>query len=122
MKFTEDLSSSKLNHITGFGQGYVIVQNKKINTAHIIAPDGLVSWNVNTHTELTADSIHRISKLDPEVIILGTGEIHIIPEKPILKALVETRVGFEIMDTKAACRTYNILVAEGRRAVAALIL
>ncbi len=122
MKFTEDLGTSNLNFITGIETGYVVVQRKKINSAHIIAPDALVDWKLNTFSEMTTDHLSLITALNPEVIILGTGEKHIIPEKTILKALVETGVGYEIMTTSAACRTYNILLAEDRHAVVGLII
>ena len=122
MKFSEDLSTRSLNVITGINAGYVVVQNKKINSSHVIAPDALVSWSIKTFTEMTADHLSKIIKLNPEVIILGTGSDHILPEKSILKALVETGVGYEVMSTPAACRTYNILLAEDRRAVVGLVI
>jgi len=122
MKFTEDLSTSALNIIMGIEPDYVVVQKKKINSSHIIAPDALVKWDLRTFSELTVEHIALITTLNPEVIILGTGEQHLLPEKPILKALVETGIGYEIMNTSAACRTYNILIAEDRRAVVGLII
>ncbi len=122
MKFTEDLSTQALNLITGIEPGCIIVQGKKINSAHIIAPDAIVNWTITSFAELAAKNLQPITTLQPEVIILGTGDEHIIPQKKLLKALIETGVGFEIMATSAACRTYNILAAEGRRAVAALVI
>ncbi len=122
MKFTEDLGASTQNFITGIDKDYVVVQKKKINISHIIAPDALVEWGIQTFAEITTEHIALMTTLNPEVIILGTGEKHIIPDKTILKALVETGIGFEIMTTSAACRTYNILVAEDRRAVVALVI
>lgn len=122
MKFTEELSSADQNLITGIEPGCIIVQNKKIDHAHIIAPDALLAWDICSFAELESGDLKPITQLNPEVIILGTGERHILPAKPLLRALVETGVGFEIMDTPAACRTYNILVSEDRRAVVALII
>jgi len=122
MKFTEDLETSKLNLITSFEAGYVVVQKKKIKTSHIIAPDALIAWELTTFSEISSDHLTPISQLNPEVILLGTGNKHIIPEKALFQALVKIGIGFEIMDTAAACRTYNILVSEGRRAIVGLII
>ncbi len=122
MKFTEDLATSHLNLITGFEPSYVVVQHKKIKTSHVIAPDALVAWKLTTFAEITRDHLTPISQLNPEVILLGTGDKHILPEKELFQALVNIGIGFEIMDTPAACRTYNILVSEGRRAIVGLII
>lgn len=122
MKFTEDLSTSNLNHITGFEKGCVIVQQKIIDSSHIIAPDALVSWELNSFNEVKDHHIDQVVALNPEVIILGTGIKHQLPNKSTLKQLVQCGIGFEIMNTMAASRTYNILIAEGRRAVAGLII
>lgn len=122
MKFTEELATSQLNLITSIEPGYVVVQKKKIKTSHIIAPDALTDWELTTFSEITADHLTPISQLNPEVILLGTGDKHIIPEKVLFQALVKIGIGFEIMDTAAACRTYNILVSEGRRAIVGLII
>lgn len=60
--------------------------------------------------------------MNPEVIILGTGLKQIFPEREILKHLVQNRIGYEIMDTQAACRTFNIIMAEGRNVVAGMFI
>jgi uncharacterized protein len=60
--------------------------------------------------------------LDAELVLIGTGRSLQFPPAEALRPLIEARLGFEIMDTQAACRTYNILMAENRRVAAALIL
>jgi uncharacterized protein len=85
MKFTEDLGTRSLNLITGFGVDHVIVQKKKIDSAHVIAPDAIVSWGINAFSEVTKEHLNILCELKPEVIILGTGKKHIIPEKPLLR-------------------------------------
>jgi uncharacterized protein len=60
--------------------------------------------------------------LAPEVVLLGTGAALRFPAPGITRALVEARIGLEVMDVQAACRTFNILVAEGRAVAAALLL
>jgi len=66
--------------------------------------------------------MEQIMSLDPEIVILGTGrELH-FPAESITRPLAENNIGLEIMDTGAACRSYNFLVGEGRRVVAALLM
>jgi uncharacterized protein len=60
--------------------------------------------------------------LKPELILIGTGSRQHFPKPELLKALIQAKIGFEIMDSQAACRTYNILVGEGRRVLLALIV
>jgi uncharacterized protein len=60
--------------------------------------------------------------LKPELVLIGTGSRQRFPKPELLKALVQAKIGFEIMNSQAACRTYNILVGEGRQVVLALIV
>ena len=60
--------------------------------------------------------------LQPELVIIGTGNKQHFPKPELMKALISAKIGFEIMDSQAACRTYNILVGEGRRVLLALIV
>jgi uncharacterized protein len=60
--------------------------------------------------------------LKPELIIIGTGKRQRFPGPELLKTLIEAKIGFEVMDSQAACRTYNILVGEGRQVLLALIV
>ena len=71
---------------------------------------------------LKIDDFEGIYAMNPEVIILGTGLKQIFPEREILKHLVQNRIGYEIMDTQAACRTFNIIMAEGRNVVAGMFI
>jgi hypothetical protein len=60
--------------------------------------------------------------LKPELILIGTGSKQRFPKPELLKSLILAKIGFEIMDSQAACRTYNILVSEGRQVLLALIV
>lgn len=122
MKFTEDLSTKTLNIINGYDKDYLIVREHKITSSHILAPEHLASWPVNSLDELTPELISPLLSLNPEILIFGTGNKHQFPDKEVLKLLISNGVGYEFMDTMAACRTYNILVAEDRVVVAGLIL
>jgi uncharacterized protein len=121
MKFSED-SDKKYYRILQYDKGFIDVNGKRISNSLIISPDRIKDWEPTLFSDMMQVHIYEISKLKPEVIILGTGAKQIFPPREILKALVETRVGFEIMSTSAACRTYNIIAGEGRNVVAGLMM
>lgn len=112
-----------LNHINSCGRGYVIVNGKRHETSLVIAPDALVpTWPVLTLEALDADCVKLLLGHEPEVVLIGTGATLRFPSAQVLRPLIEANVGYEVMDTGAACRTYNVLVSESRRAVAGLIV
>ncbi len=78
-------------------------------------------WRADSNDQLGADAIRTLAALDAEIVLIGTGQQQRFPEPAALRPLVEAGIGFEIMSTPAACRTYNILVAEDRIVAAALI-
>ena len=78
-------------------------------------------WSVNTFTDIDAVAIAAAIAVKPELVIVGTGRMLRFPPPTAMQPLMEARIGFEVMDTAAACRTYNVLLSEGRQ-VAALLL
>jgi len=81
-----------------------------------------VAWPVSSLDELTAEHVAMILPLRPELVIFGSGAKLRFAHPSIFKDLMAARIGVETMDTVAACRTYNVLAAEGRRVVAALLV
>jgi uncharacterized protein len=79
-------------------------------------------WEAASFVDLEPSHFAQIAELKPELVIIGTGLRQRFPRPDLLKALINAKIGFELMDTQAACRTYNILVGEGRQAMAALLL
>jgi uncharacterized protein len=79
-------------------------------------------WEPALLEELQARHFERLVALKPEVVIFGSGPRLRFAPPALMRALIEQRVGVETMDTAAACRTYNVLAAEGRSVVAALLL
>lgn len=79
-------------------------------------------WPMEPGAMLDAAHFEAVRAMEPEVVIYGSGARLVFPPAAVLRALVDARIGVETMDTAAACRTFNVLVAEGRRAVAALRL
>ncbi|HSW07700.1 Mth938-like domain-containing protein [Aquabacterium sp.] len=82
----------------------------------------VLPWSPRTPQELTAGHFEALLALKPELVIFGSGARLQFVSPALLRSLIERRIGVETMDTAAACRTYNVLVAEGRKAVAALLL
>ena len=81
----------------------------------------VVPWAVAGFESLTSASFEAIAALQPELVLFGSGERLRFPKPALLHALMSRRIGLETMDTAAACRTYNVLLAEGRSVVAALL-
>ena len=82
----------------------------------------ITKWEPNKFTELTEARMAMVLNLDPELVLLGTGARQQFPAIEVLAAFHRAQIGIEIMDTAAACRTLNILVAEGRHVAAALLM
>ena len=89
----------------------------------VLSADRLVSdWPVRSVAELGEEHLEAVLEMEPEVVLLGTGRKQAFPAPRLLRAFFERGIGFEAMTTEAACRTFNVLVSEGRTAVAALII
>jgi len=122
MKFSED-NLGEGYYITAYETGRILVNGRGFEHSFIIAPDALVeNWAVSHITQLVPTHFESILTLDPELVILGTGIALQFPEVASYAQIINRGIGVEVMDTAAACRTYNILMGEGRRVVAGLIL
>ena len=122
MKFAEDNNSSNYK-ITGYESEGVEINGLMHKQSFILSPMELVNdWQPQELSALAVEHLDAFYTMKPEVIILGTGASQIFPERDILKYLVQNRIGYEIMDTQAACRTFNIIMAEGRTVVAGMFI
>ena len=122
MKFERDSPEGR-NTFTGYGPGYVEVNRQRYSASLVVSAERIiVDWPAASVEALSADHLAAILELKPEIAILGTGTTFRFPEPARLALLHAARVGVEVMDTQAACRTYNILLGEGRNVVAALIV
>ena len=111
------------NIFSGYGSGYVVVNNKKYENSMITMPDKIIAdWQASTVENLTEGHFELLIPYEPEIILLGTGTTLRFPSPLVTKNLLESKIGIEVMDTNAACRTYNILMAEGRNVAAALLI
>jgi uncharacterized protein len=111
------------NTFTGYGEGYVEVNRKRYTSSLVVSADRIVTdWPAASLESLTADHLAAIVELKPAIVLLGTGAKFSFPDPALLAPLYKAGIGVEVMDTPAACRTYNILLGEGRNVVAALIV
>lgn len=122
MKLQSDPHSGA-NTITGYGDGYVEINKTPYAHAVVLSSDGAITeWSAQSFDNLEAHHFSQLVDLKPELILIGTGKRQRFPKPELLKALINAKIGFEIMDSQAACRTYNILVGEGRQVLLALIV
>lgn len=115
------------NAINGHGSGFVAVNGSNINHPVIVLPDKIIDPWLITAMPATAKSLciadfAELLALKPELVVFGSGTKFQFPLATILAAFRGARIGFEVMDTPAACRTYNVLMSEGRRVAAALLI
>lgn len=111
------------NLITGFATGQVEVNKQPYHSSLIVEASKLhTDWPVNQFDALSVQDFEQLAALKPEVLILGTGKTHRFIHPKLTKVLSEQNIPVECMTTDAACRTYNILMSEGRTVVAALII
>ena len=109
--------------ITGYGQGWVQVNEVRYTRSLIVLPEQVIAdWPATDFANLAAAHFEKLVELKPEVVLLGTGDKHLFVHPRLSRALTDAGIGVECMDTAAACRTYNILMAEGRHVAAALII
>jgi len=115
--------ASGMNIITGHGPGFVAINGQVKGQGLVVTHDALIEpWGELGFEALDETAFAVVAKLGTSITLIGTGKRQRFPSVALLRPLIESKRGFEIMDTAAACRTYNILVAEGRSVAAALII
>lgn len=121
MKVTRDEISALT--VRRVAPGEILIGNETV-TGNVLlsAEHGIEPWAAGDVAALSADDFSGIIASRPEILVLGTGWHPVLPPRDIMFAMARHGIGFECMDTPAACRTYNILINEGRRAAAALII
>lgn len=121
MKLHADALTS-FNTVTAYGPGFVEINQVRHHGSLIVAPDQPVEpWRVARFESLRAEDFDPLLALHPDVVLIGTGTRQRFPHPRLTRRLTDVRIGVEVMDTAAACRTYNILMSEGRRVVAVFL-
>ena len=122
MKLHQD-SSGALNTVTGYGADYVEINLERHAGSILVLPHApVIPWPVSSFEQLGPEHFAMLIDSAPEVVVFGSGERLRFPHPRLTAALAAKRIGVETMDFKAACRTYNILMAEGRKVAAALLI
>lgn len=111
-----------MNTFTAYGEGYVSVNAVRHGSNLIVFPDRILSgWTDASFETLCLADFELLASLDAEITILGTGNQLRFPSPELMRPLIKIQKGLEVMDVKSACRTYNVLVSEGRKVAAALL-
>lgn len=106
-----------------YGPGYVVINGARMRNSLVLTPQQVIEdWRPREFDDLASSDFTELAKLEPEILLLGTGRRQRFPAPEVYRNLIQHNIGLEIMDTGAACRTYNILMSEERRVVAALMM
>lgn len=122
MKFNLDRPPTA-HIVRSYTPGRIRIGDRDFSDSVIVTASALIErWRPRRMAELAPVDLEPVLALQPEVLLIGSGEHQVFPAPELLAALYAARLGFEIMATGAACRTYNVLVAEGRAVAAALMI
>ena len=116
-----DSVPSGVHVVTAYGADYVAVNGVRYADSIVLLPSRVVAWGGRTFAALTAEDFAFLRTLEAEIVLLGTGARQRFPHPRLSAPLTQAGSALEVMDAQAACRTYNILVAEARRVAAALL-
>ena len=116
-------SSPQSNLFTAYGDGYVEVNAVRFGRSIVVMPDrDVLEWQADRFDALTTESFAFVAALEPELVVFGSGTRLRFPHRALIAPLTARGIGVETMDVQAACRTYNILMAEGRKVAAVLLI
>ncbi len=109
--------------IQGYGAGGFTIEGKRVTGSMLVFPDRLVAWPVAAFDQVTPESLSAVTAAVPavEILLIGSGAQMLLAPAALRAALRDAGIALDVMDTGAACRTYNVLLAEERRVAAALI-
>jgi uncharacterized protein len=110
------------NRFTGYGPGFVAINGTQHRSSVIVTADQVRPWDVTDPKALTQAVFTDLARLPVEILLLGTGPSVSFPHPQLTQPVRDAAIGLEVMDTAAACRTYNILLSEDRRVAAALLI
>ena len=123
MKIELDNTLTHPYRINSYAQGSILIGNDRFVSSVIITPSNVINnWQPQTFADIAPHHFDQILEMKPELILLGTGRRQHFPESDLFLNMAKLNTGFEVMDTGAACRSYNILLQEGRNVAAALLM
>ena len=99
------------------------VNERVLEASFILAPNELLEdWAVGESSDLVPEDLAPLLAMNPELILLGTGERQVFPSAAVMAACLTRGIGIEVMTNAAAARTFNVLAGEGRRVVVGFLL
>lgn len=118
-----DAASDGRPFIQGYGPGGFRIDDKRMEGSALVLPTRAVDWPVRDVAALSLDDLDAVigAADDIDVLLIGCGDVAVLPPRAVRDGLRTAGIVPEPMDTGAACRTYNVLVAEGRQVAAALV-
>ncbi len=117
------LENSDGHTIKAYNNGIISIGDNNFDKSLIVSVNQIITeWPPNCFDELTLEHCQTLLDLNPELVLLGTGETQHFPHPTLLELFLGNGIGFECMNTAAACRTYNALISDQRNVVAGLIL
>ncbi|HRD65065.1 MAG TPA: Mth938-like domain-containing protein [Candidatus Competibacter sp.] len=122
MRFSLEIDANRY-FVRSYGPGWVNVNEREVRQSLIVMPERLVTdWPPQGFAELEEIHFAAVASLEPEMVVLGTGSRQRFPHPQLIRPLLAKGIGVEVMDTAAACRTYNVIMLEGRRVAAVLLM
>lgn len=122
MKLHRELNIGR-HIITAIGERHIDVNGQRYENSLLLLPQQIrENWAQGGFDALDLADFRPVIELKAEILLLGTGLHQRFPPPALLRELMAAHIGLEVMDTGAACRTFNILVAEGRNVAAALLI
>ena len=123
MKIELDNTITHPYRINSYEPGLIQIGNDCFVSSVIITPSNIIdNWQPQTFVDIASHHLDQILEMKPELILLGTGRHQHFPDNKLFLKIAQLNIGFEVMDTGAACRSYNILLQEGRNVAAALLM
>ena len=121
MKFTQQLPSG-INLIRRYGADFIAIGEQEIRSSCLVTANSIEPWTPRSVDELRAENLAALFEIAPEVVVMSTGAKQLFPRAALRAEFATRRIGLEVMEIGAACRTYNVLVGEERRVLAAILL
>jgi uncharacterized protein len=123
MRLDIDDNLEGYNKIASYSAGKFVIARSLYTQSIIVSPFELIAdWPPQSVNELAIEHMEPLISIHPEVLLIGTGAHLYLPADAITNLLIEKNIGYEVMDTGAACRSYNFLAGEGRKVAAALFM
>ena len=123
MELSRDLPADAATRIIrAYAAGSITTSHETVTHSVVLAAGSIAPWAPTAPMLITAADVEQLIALKPELILIGTGAKLVFPPQPALAPARARRIGVEVMDTAAACRTYNLLTTDGRKVVAGLLM